>query len=534
MDDVTGADYPASAPPVSPVAASATPEGAPPDTSAAAGLPVSEPPPNEPPTAETPPVETSAVADPPPGETAVVETSSAETPPAETLSVEAPPVEQPAAEQAPVESGPPAAGAPLEPAATADGVATAPDTALPTEVASPGAEATWSVTATGLAAPAAAEAESAPAPIGAAVVAEVDAATPTIAAPEAVELAAAEPEAAGPKVAEPEAAQPGAIKSEAAESEGIQAEAADLTASEPEDDGSVTADDDDTTDDDGPSRAGRAVRAPDPVCAAAIDLARAAAAEEAGADGAVGEHLGVEAEGDRLVLHRFACLTPAYRGWVWAVIAARAPRVRKVTVDDVVLMPGEDALLAPPWVPWSQRLRPGDVGVGDLLPTAVDDARLALRSSDTDEFVDTDAFTELGLGRPRVLSALGREEASARWYAGEPGPDAHVAKVAPATCLTCGFHVRLVGALGRLFGVCANELAPDDARVTAIDHGCGAHSEALVAPSAHPESVPFDEDPSDLEPTDVELVGVTAGGAAPDAGSSPTGHTGRPEPYGHA
>jgi hypothetical protein len=500
---------------------------------------VSEPPPNEPPTAETPPVETSAVADTPPGETAVVETSSAETPPAEMLSVEAPPVEQPAAEQAPVESGPPAAGAPLEPAATADGVATAPDTALPTEVASPGAEATWSVTATGLAAPAAAEAESAPAPIGAAVVAEVDAATPTIAAPEAVELAAAEPEAAGPKVAEPEAAQPGAaepgaIKSEAAESEGIQAEAADLTASEPEDDGSVTADDDDTTDDDGPSRAGRAVRAPDPVCAAAIDLARAAAAEEAGADGAVGEHLGVEAEGDRLVLHRFACLTPAYRGWVWAVIAARAPRVRKVTVDDVVLMPGEDALLAPPWVPWSQRLRPGDVGVGDLLPTAVDDARLALRSSDTDEFVDTDAFTELGLGRPRVLSALGREEASARWYAGEPGPDAHVAKVAPATCLTCGFHVRLVGALGRLFGVCANELAPDDARVTAIDHGCGAHSEALVAPSAHPESVPFDEDPSDLEPTDVELVGVTAGGAAPDAGSSPTGHTGRPEPYGHA
>jgi hypothetical protein len=272
---------------------------------------------------------------------------------------------------------------------------------------------------------------------------------------------------------------------------------------------------------------------PDPVCAAAVDVARAAAVEEAGDEGAVGEHLGVEAEGDRLVLHRFASLAHAYRGWVWTVVTTRAPRVRKVTVDDVVLTPGDDALLAPAWVPWSQRLRPGDVGVGDLLPTAVDDPRLALRQADVEEFVDTDAFLELGLGRPRVLSAVGREEASARWHAGEPGPDAHVAKVAPATCLTCGFHVRLAGALGQLFGVCANELAPDDARVTSIDHGCGAHSEALVAPSAHPESVPFDEDPSDLVPTDVELVGVTAG-AAPEPAHAGHPAVGRPEPYGHA
>ncbi|WP_397428928.1 DUF3027 domain-containing protein [Pseudofrankia sp. BMG5.37] len=291
-------------------------------------------------------------------------------------------------------------------------------------------------------------------------------------------------------------------------------------------------DDDETVDEGGRGRAVRAVRGPDPVCAAAVDVAREAAIEEAGGADAVGEHLGVEAEGERLALHRFACLTPAYRGWVWAVVTARAPRVRRVTIDDVVLMPGEGALLAPPWVPWSQRLRPGDVGVGDLLPTAVDDPRLALRRSDVEEFADTDAFLELGLGRPRVLSIFGREEASTRWYAGDPGPDAHVAKVAPATCLTCGFHVRLAGGLGRLFGVCANELAPDDAKVTSIDHGCGAHSEALVAPSAHPEPVPFDEDPSDLEPTDVELVGAAAGGVGQDAAGA--GHGGRPEPYGHA
>ncbi|ABD13764.1 DUF3027 domain-containing protein [Frankia sp. B2] len=274
----------------------------------------------------------------------------------------------------------------------------------------------------------------------------------------------------------------------------------------------------------------------DPTCAAAVDLARQAAVEEAGSAAEVGAHLGVESEGDRLVLHRFACLARAYPGWVWTVIVTRAARVRKATVDDVVLMPGDGAMLAPPWVPWSERLRPGDVGIGDLLPTAIDDPRLALRTEDAEEFVDTDVFLELGLGRARVLSVTGREEAVERWYAGPAGPDASIAKVAPASCLTCGFHVRLAGALGRMFGVCANELAPDDGRVTSIDHGCGAHSEALVAPSAHPEPVLFDEDPSDLEPIDVELVGVAAHppGSVDDNGAGETADGPGPEPYGHS
>jgi hypothetical protein len=267
------------------------------------------------------------------------------------------------------------------------------------------------------------------------------------------------------------------------------------------------------------ARAARAPRepVPDAVCAAAVDEARAAAVDEAGDASVVGEHLGVEVEGDRLVLHRFACTSRAYPGWAWTVVVARAPRTKKVTVDDVVLMPHTGALLAPMWIPWSQRLRPGDVGVGDLLPTAVDDPRLALRVTDVEEFADTDAFLELGLGRPRVLSAQGREDACERWYSGEPGPDASVAKVAPATCLTCGFHVRLAGALGRMFGVCANELAPDDARVTSLDHGCGAHSEALVAPSAHPEPIVFEDDPGGAVPGDIELVGVGVGADSADA-----------------
>lgn len=249
--------------------------------------------------------------------------------------------------------------------------------------------------------------------------------------------------------------------------------------------------------------------APDPAAAAAVDLARAAAVEEAGDPARVGEHLGVLAEGERVVLHRFACTDPAYRGWYWAVELARASRARAVTVDDVVLLPGEDALLAPPWVPWSQRLRPGDVGVGDVLPTAADDPRLAPAFTDTADELVAELFWELGLGRARVLSAQGRDEAAQRWWAGEAGPHAEVARAASGQCAGCGFWVPLAGALGHLFGVCGNAFAPDDAHVVSADHGCGAHSEGLVLPSAHPAPVSYDD-------AVVEVV---------DTGGEPYGHS---------
>ncbi|MEV0278036.1 DUF3027 domain-containing protein [Streptomyces sp. NPDC050610] len=116
-------------------------------------------------------------------------------------------------------------------------------------------------------------------------------------------------------------------------------------------------------------------RTPDRLCAEAVELARAAA-EETALPGMVGEHVEVAAEGDRVVTHFFACQEPGYRGWRWAVTVARASRAKLVTLDEAVLLPGPDALLAPEWVPWSERLRPGDMGPGDLLPTEADDLRL--------------------------------------------------------------------------------------------------------------------------------------------------------------
>ena len=253
---------------------------------------------------------------------------------------------------------------------------------------------------------------------------------------------------------------------------------------------------------------------PDGVLAQAVEQARAAAVEVGGA--AVGEHLGVEVEASAelgpVLTHSFASTDKAYVGWRWAVTVARAEGSEHVTVDEVVLLPGDGALLALPWVPWSERVQPGDLSAGDLLPPPADDPRLVPAYADTSDELDEDVLEpvrrELGLGRPRVLSVEGRADAAERWYLGDAGPDTPVARQAPGRCADCGFLVLLAGGLRSTFGVCANAYAPDDGRVVALTHGCGAHSETLVD-AAHAATTGMA-----VEHDELELVAV---GAAEDA-----------------
>ncbi|HZE51213.1 MAG TPA: DUF3027 domain-containing protein [Jatrophihabitantaceae bacterium] len=232
---------------------------------------------------------------------------------------------------------------------------------------------------------------------------------------------------------------------------------------------------------------------PDSVCAAAVEIARSAALEVGGDQ--VGDHVGVRAEGERIATHAFIASVPGYTGWYWAVSVARVPRSKVVTVDEVVLLPGDAAVLAPEWVPWSERLRPGDLSPGDLLPSEPDDWRLVpgYVASDDPE-VDEVAF-ELGLGRERVLSREGRLDAAARWYEGDGGPETAMARNAPAPCGTCGFLLPLAGSLRAGFGVCGNEVAGTDGRVVSVEYGCGAHSEAVVdvPPLAEPSGEIYDD-----------------------------------------
>lgn len=234
-------------------------------------------------------------------------------------------------------------------------------------------------------------------------------------------------------------------------------------------------------------------RAPsDTVLTAAVDLAREVLLEQADrAD--VGEAIAAVAEGEHVVTHYFACLRAGYRGWTWSVTVARAEGTETVTVDEVVLLPGDDAIVAPEWVPYKDRIRPGDLSPGDLLPVEDDDPRLVPTYSFGDDPLDADAKAqirqvakELGLGRVRTLSPEGIDLAAQRWYDGDGGPEAPLAQSAPAKCYSCGFLMRLAGSLAESFGVCANGNANDDGRVVAFGHGCGAHSEAQLSKKQQP------------------------------------------------
>ncbi|MGA4841190.1 DUF3027 domain-containing protein [Streptomyces sp. G45] len=298
------------------------------------------------------------------------------------------------------------------------------------------------------------------------------------------------------------------------------------------------------------SRTQRTPRTPDRLCAEAVGFARAAA-EEAAAPGVVGEHVEVVVEGDRVVTHLFECKEPGYRGWRWAVTVARASRAKVVTLDETVLLPGPDALLAPEWVPWSERLRPGDMGPGDLLPTDADDLRLepgftgedapppnSVLSEELAERVEAEdaevtdgapaeiaptpargslaaVAEELGMRRARVLSRYGLHTAADRWDEGY-GAKTPMAQAAPASCVSCGFLVPIGGSLGQAFGVCANEFGPADGHVVSLSYGCGGHSEAAVMPKP-PRPAPPVLDETKLDPLPLHPAADTGSVTPPDA-----------------
>ena len=214
----------------------------------------------------------------------------------------------------------------------------------------------------------------------------------------------------------------------------------------------------------------------------ALDMAKQAVIEDAGKREYVGEFYSIDSDEERIATYLFEAKLPGYDGWRWAVTVAKVDEQSAPTICDVVLLPGTKALLAPNWIPYSQRIQPGDLGVGDVVPTAADDERLTpgYAALPEDEELDITQLFEFGLGRARVLSVVGRDAASKRWYEGDRGPRTPIARSAPKPCQSCGFFIPIAGSLRTTFGVCSNAISPEDARVVSFDHGCGAHSEALI------------------------------------------------------
>ena len=214
-----------------------------------------------------------------------------------------------------------------------------------------------------------------------------------------------------------------------------------------------------------------------------LELARSAAIADAGNPELVGADVSVEIDDDgRVETYLFEAHLAGYKGWRWCVTIAKVDKKSEPTICDVVVLPGPDALLAPEWVAYRDRIQPGDVGVGDIVPSSLDDTRLvpSVHSLIADEELDAMQVFVLGLGRARVMSIEGRDQASKRWYESDRGPQSPIAQAAPKPCSSCAFFVPISGSLRASFGVCANAISPEDARVVSVDHGCGAHSEATL------------------------------------------------------
>jgi len=93
----------------------------------------------------------------------------------------------------------------------------------------------------------------------------------------------------------------------------------------------------------------------DEVLVAAVDQARRAL-EQITPPSTIGAPADVVVEGEHVLSHRFSCTLPGYPGWFWTVTLARVDESADPSVLEVELLPGDHALLAPDWIPWSERL----------------------------------------------------------------------------------------------------------------------------------------------------------------------------------
>ena len=101
----------------------------------------------------------------------------------------------------------------------------------------------------------------------------------------------------------------------------------------------------------------------------------------------VGKFIEVIEEGDGLASYLFENNQKGYVGWRWSVTIFQADSAEP-TVSEIVLMPGPDSLVAPDWVPWSERLADYKALQLELEKQAALDAEDA---EDSEEDTDTDS-----------------------------------------------------------------------------------------------------------------------------------------------
>lgn len=117
------------------------------------------------------------------------------------------------------------------------------------------------------------------------------------------------------------------------------------------------------------------------------DFARTALIE-ATSKSKVGNFIEVFEEGEGVATYLFENNQKGYVGWRWSVTIFQADSSEAATVSEILLMPGPDSLVAPDWVPWSERLADYKALQLELEKQAALDAEESDDSEDSDDSDD--------------------------------------------------------------------------------------------------------------------------------------------------
>jgi hypothetical protein len=108
----------------------------------------------------------------------------------------------------------------------------------------------------------------------------------------------------------------------------------------------------------------------------------------------VGNFIEVVDEGEGIATYLFENNQKGYVGWRWSITVFQLDASSPVTVSEVLLMPGPDSLVAPDWVPWSERLADYKALQIELEKQAALDALESDEEVDDDEDIEEDVEVE--------------------------------------------------------------------------------------------------------------------------------------------
>ena len=118
------------------------------------------------------------------------------------------------------------------------------------------------------------------------------------------------------------------------------------------------------------------------------------AAVEAASRNAVGFFIDSVEEDEGVVTYLFEGKLKGYAGWRWSVSVFQGDGDAAPTISEVLLVPGPDSLVAPDWVPWSERLADYKALQAELEAQAALEAEEAEEAEDGEDSEDSDLADE--------------------------------------------------------------------------------------------------------------------------------------------